>query len=189
MGSGENTMAIRRVTLTYRDYEALPNDGRRYEIHDGELSVTPAPGTRHQEVLGNLYAILREYVLSRTLGKVFLSPTDVILSATTIVQPDIVYVATDRLRLISARGIEGAPTLAIEVISPSTAQTDRGVKLQLYARHRVPYYWIVDPDERSVEGYRLVQDGYETSAQTRGHDRWLAEPLPDFVISLSSIWA
>jgi Uma2 family endonuclease len=70
----------------------------------------------------------------------------VILSDTTVVQPDIVFVATERAGQISERGIEGAPTLVIEILSPSTRETDRHAKLQLYARHRIPHYWIVDPD-------------------------------------------
>ena len=126
-----------RVVLTYRDYEALPNDGRRYEIREGELSVTPAPGTRHQEIIGNLYVILREHVLAHGLGKVFLAPTDVILHDTSIVQPDLVFVANERLRAISSRGIEGAPTLAVEVISPSTVAIDRHTKLRLSRRGSV----------------------------------------------------
>src|SRR3989442_9603083 len=116
-----------RVVLTYREYAALPDDGRWYEIHDGELSVTPAPGVK-----------------SRGLGLVLYAPLDVILSDTTIVQPDIVYVATGRLGQITDRGIEGPPTLVVEILSPSTSETDRHTKLEVYARHRIPYYWIVD---------------------------------------------
>ena len=118
-----------RVALTYQDYAALPDDGRRYEILEGELSVTPAPSPRHQEIIGNLFAALRAHVTDRGLGKVFVSPVDVLLSDTAIVQPDIVFVANDRLRMITSRGIEGAPTLVIEVLSPSTTHIDRQTKL------------------------------------------------------------
>src|SRR5687768_11411852 len=104
---------VNRVTLTYKEYEALPNDGRRYELHEGDLSITLAPGTRHQLVLGELYSTLSAHVKRRRSGRVFVSPVDCILSETTVVQPDVVYVDTARLGLISARGIEGAPTLAV----------------------------------------------------------------------------
>src|SRR5437879_2452445 len=103
-----------RAVLTYGDYAALPDDGRHYELHRGELSVTPAPGTRHQEAVISLGSKLYEHVRSHGLGKVFVAPTDCILSSVTVVQPDILYVATDRLSMISERGIEGAPTLVVE---------------------------------------------------------------------------
>src|SRR3972149_5988561 len=133
-----------RALLTYSDYAALPDDGRRYELHHGELSVTPAPGTRHQEAIVNLIGLLLQYVKSRGLGKVFVAPTDCILSNVTVVQPAVLYIAADRLAIISERGIEGAPTLGVEVLSPSPARLNRGRKTQLYAEHGVPYYWIVD---------------------------------------------
>jgi len=104
-------MTPTRVVLTYRDYAALPADGRRYEIHEGELSVTAAPRTKHQEVSIKLSSALHVHVTARGLGKVFAAPIAVILSDISVVEPDIVYVATDRLGLISERGIEGPPTL------------------------------------------------------------------------------
>src|SRR4030067_2716753 len=104
-----------RALLTYSDYAALPDDGRRYELHHGELSVTPAPGTRHQGAIVNLITLLNEHVRSRGLGRVFVAPTDCILSNVTVVQPDVFYIATDRLTIISERGIEGAPPLGGEV--------------------------------------------------------------------------
>ena len=149
-----------RAVLTYSDYAALPDDGRRYELHRGELSVTPAPGTRHQGVVLALTVLLYEHVKSRDLGTVFVSPTDCILSEVTVVQPDILYITTDRSSIISERGIEGAPTLVVEVVSPSTARLDRDRKLTLYAEHGVPYYWIVDPGSRSVEAYALDGPAY-----------------------------
>jgi len=182
-------MTLARVVLTYRDYEALPNDGRRYEIHEGELSVTAAPRTRHQEVSIRLASALHVHVTSRGLGKVFHAPTAVILSDISVVEPDIVYVASDRLEQIRERGIEGPPTLAVEILSPSTAPVDRQTKRQLYARYGVPWYWIVDPDGRSVEVYRLADGAYTLSARVGPDDPLSAEPLPDLVIPPSSLWA
>jgi Uma2 family endonuclease len=138
-----------RVILTYADYAAIPADGRRYELHEGEVSVTLAPSPPHQEVLGSLFALLREHVKSRGLGKVFPSPIDCMLSDTTVVQPDMVYVASGSLPAISRRGIEGPPTLVVEVLSPSTIQIDRGVKFQLA---------LLDRGSRSLE-HRGVPSG------------------------------
>ena len=100
-----------RTLLTYRDYEELPADGRRYELHDGKLSVTPAPGTRHQRVIGAMHVLLRSHVDALRLGEVLLSPVDCILSDTTVVQPDLVYLDPTRAHLVSERGIEGPPNV------------------------------------------------------------------------------
>lgn len=177
-----------RVVLNYKDYEALPADGRRYEIHEGDLSVTPAPGTRHQRTVGRLFVAIYEHVDERRLGEVFVAPYDVILSDTSIVQPDIVYVATDRLAAISARGIDGAPTLVVEVLSPSTVDIDRHLKLQLYARYRIPHYWIVDPDARVIETYALTEGGYRSGVRAVGDGSLCIEPFPDLVLTTALLW-
>lgn len=182
-------MAGPRVVLTYSDYAALPADGRRYEIHAGELSVTPAPGTKHQRVIGRLFVALQTFVGGAGRGEVFIAPIDVILSDTTIVQPDIVWIAPDRVDVISARGIEGAPTLAVEIISPSTTAIDRTTKRQLYARHRILWYWIVDPEARTVEIYELIESEYALHARGTGDTSIQAEPFADLTLSLASIWA
>ena len=146
--------------------------------------MTPAPGPRHQGVSIALASALHTHVIERGLGRVYAAPIDVILSETTIVQPDIVFVAVDRSAIISARGIEGAPTLVVEILSPSTVQTDRGRKLQLYARHRVPYYWIVDPDSHAIEVYR----GGALVARRGGDDIDRLEPFGDLRLSSSALW-
>ena len=88
---------------------------------------------------------------ARSLGLVILAPAlDVILSETTIVQPDLVYLDPERLPALGRRGVEGAPTLAIEVLSPTTGTTDRTTKRDLYARYGVPYLWLVDPEARAI---------------------------------------
>jgi len=177
-----------RVVLTYRDYEALPADGRRYELHDGELLVTAAPGLPHQRVVGRLFALLRQHVETHGLGEVFVSPLDCILSETTVVQPDIVYLAAAQSSLASTRGIEGPPALAIEVVSRSTAQLDRGAKLQLYARHGISHYWIVDPEARTMEAYVLTESAFRAAARLSGADRGSLPPFPSLTIALSTLW-
>jgi Uma2 family endonuclease len=177
-----------RVILTYKDYEALPADGRRYELHEGELSVTPARSPRHQEVSLNLGVVLHNHVKTRGLGKVLAAPIDCILSDTTIVQPDIVHIEPARLPAISPRGIEGAPTLVVEILSPSTTQIDRSVKFQLYARHGVPYYWIVDHDARGIEAYRLAEGTHQLAGRLGGSEAVSLPPFPDLALVPSSIW-
>jgi Uma2 family endonuclease len=181
-------MSGERAILTYRDYEALPADGRRYELHDGELSVTPAPGTRHQRVSSALFSILKAHVTARGLGEVLYAPIDVILADTTIVQPDLVYLDPTRAHLVSDRGIEGPPTLAIEILSPSTTPTDRGIKANLYRRYGVPYYWIVDADGRTVEAYGLAEGRYALLGRVAGAGPVSLPPFPDLAFVPASLW-
>ena len=177
-----------RVRLTYEDYAALSDDGRRYELHEGELSVTPSPGTSHQATLLNLAVILHGHVNARGLGDVFPAPMDCILESVTVVQPDILFVETARQSMISERGIEGPPTLAIEVISPSTTGIDRRRKLQLYARYAVPCYWIVDPSARTIEAYQLTQGQYRDAGTLSESTGGSLPPFPDLILDPRAIW-
>jgi len=177
-----------RAVLTYSDYAALPDDGRRYELHRGELSAIPTPGTRHQRAIIALGSRLYDHVRARGLGEVLVAPTDCILSNVTVVQPDILYVATDRQTITSERGIEGAPTLVVEVLFPSTAHLDRGRKMKLYAEHGVPYYWIVDPESRSIEAYALVGAAYALAARMSNEPAALP-PFIDLTIDPASMGA
>ena len=177
-----------RAGLTYRDYAALPDDGRRYELHQGELSVTPAPGTRHQGTVIALASRLYDHVTSRGLGKVFVAPTDCILSDQTVVQPDILFVAADRLAIVSERAIEGAPTLVVEVLLPSTARLDRERKLMLYAEHGIPFSWIVDPTSRTIEAFQLGGVNYTPAGCVAAMAAALP-PLSDLEIDPAALWS
>jgi Uma2 family endonuclease len=181
-------MTAMSVVLTYEDYAALPDDGRRYEIHDGVLSVTPSPTFRHQQILARLLGLLRAHVLANDLGEVVPAPITVVLSDTSVVEPDIVYIARERMSIVSARGtVDGAPTLAIEILSPSTARNDRQTKKQLFERYGVPYYWIVDPDTRVIEVYRNDAGGYGP-ADRRGGELIDLPPFPGLSIDPVDLW-
>jgi Uma2 family endonuclease len=186
-----------KVVLTYEDYALLPDDGRRYEIHDGELSVTPAPGRRHQWVVVKLTGAIDAHVTAGDLGEVYVAPFDVILADTTIVQPDLTFVAKDRLGTLADRGVEGSPTLAVEVISPYTGRIDRSTKLNLYARFGVPYYWIVDPVARTIDVYRLggtpagsARTAAAAYTEPQRFSDALADlpPFPGLTLDATSLW-
>jgi Uma2 family endonuclease len=177
-----------RTVLTYRDYAALPDDGRRYELHDGELSVTPAPGTRHQRAIGAMYVLLRAHVEAHRLGEIFLSPVDCILSDTTVVQPDVMYLDPTRAHLVTERAIEGPPTLVVEILSPSTTRIDRVRKRELYAQYGIPYYWIVDPAAGTLEAWGLAEGGYALLARAAGPKPASLPPFPDLVFAPASLW-
>ncbi len=178
-----------RAILTYEDYAALPADGRRCELHDGELSVTPAPSPLHQRVARNLLLSLQVHVRDRRLGEILSAPIDLILSKTTVVQPDLLFLAPGDGGAVTARGIEAPPTLVVEILSPGTAHADRDVKRRLYARHRIAHYWIVDPDGRRIEAHELAGPGYRLAATLEGAAPGALPPFPDLTLDPAAIWA
>ena len=178
-----------KIGLTYEDYVTLPDDGKRYELHEGELSVTPSPGRRHQEVLLNLTLVLAPHVRASGRGTFFLSPFDCIMTNITVVEPDLVYVDEERRRLISERALEGSPSLAIEVLSPSSITIDRRRKMALYAAHDVTWYWIVDPDALRIEAYRLHAGAYRVEGILEGAEPRALGPFPDLPLEPVAIWA
>ena len=138
-----------QTKLTYADYLKTADD-ERYELLDGKLVTSPSPREIHQYTLGRLFLQLGTFVYGRNLGKVYCSPFDVVLSETDVVRPDLLFVSSTRTGIITADNVQGAPDLVIEILSPVTADRDGTLKLDLYARHGVREYWIVDPDARTV---------------------------------------
>ena len=120
-----------KIVLTYEDYALLPNDRNRHEILEGELTVTPAPSTKHQTASGNLFLLLADYIKQRDLGKLFHAPIDLILESTSILQPDLLFISKARQKIITERAVEGAPDLVIEILSPATSRIDRITKAQI----------------------------------------------------------
>ncbi len=129
---------------------ALPDDGRRYELVDGELLVSPAPPYVHQRAVGEFYRRLHDYVDRHQLGEALFSPSDLDLRAEQLVQPDLFVVAPPAGRA-AEWGEVGIPLLVVEVLSPSTARYDRITKRRRYQRSGIPTYWVVDLDARLVE--------------------------------------
>lgn len=148
----------KRLRWTYAEFARLPSEGStRYEIIDGEVRVTPSPTARHQRIVAKLISVLNVFVEARDLGQVFAGPLDVLFAEGDYLEPDVVFVRSDHLHLVTDRGVEGPPDLIVEVVSPSTAARDRGAKLERYRLYGVPEYWVVDPDERTVEVWRLAE--------------------------------
>lgn len=152
------------VKYTYQDLLTTPDDHHRYELFEGDLIITPSPNTAHQNAIGNLFRLLSLYVESHNLGKVFVAPFDVYFDEETVVEPDILFVAKDRLHIIDEQKVNGAPDVVIEITSPTTEQRDRGFKFKRYAQEGVKEYWIVDPAKKTVEVYQLGAKGFELFA-------------------------
>ncbi len=163
-----------RRGLTYADYAALPDDGTRYQLVEGELFVNPSPTRWHQAVLSWLIETLRAHARRADLGTVYPAPLDVVLEDRTVFQPDVLFVSHARRHVLRAANVVGAPDLCVEILSPSTASLDRVRKRELYARHGVLHYWIVDLDARAIEEY--VLDGTALTLRSRAGENETFRP-------------
>ena len=181
-------MATRlRRKLGYEDYARIPADGKRHEVLDGELYVTPAPTPQHQRLSKRLQCRLEGHFETRGLGEVFNAPIDMILGEHDIAQPDLLVVADPAQ--ISGRGIERAPLLVVEVLSPSTRAQDRGIKLRRYAALGVAHYWILDPDAETLECLRLEGGDYRVVADAQAPATLAHPDWPALVVDLGALWA
>ena len=165
-----------RVRHTYQDYLALPNAADRCELIDGEYCIMPSPNEAHQDCVLMFAILLRRFVVNGGLGKVFIAPFDVILSPYDVFQPDVIFLSNERMRMRTGDNIRGAPDLVVEVLSPSTAARDRGVKRDRYARFGVREYWIADLEARAIEVLVANGDGFAT-AGVYGEGDTLLSPL------------
>ena len=134
---GEVRPASPSVRLTYEDFLDFPDDGRRHELIDGEHYVTPSPNAKHQVIVGNLHWLIRRYLEEQPRGRVFLAPFDVVFSSFDVVEPDLLYISTERLAVLTAKHVRGAPDLVVEILSEGTRRTDEVTKRRLYERFQV----------------------------------------------------
>lgn len=172
---------------TYADLEAIPEDNKIREIIDGELFVTPSPVTRHQDVSGNLYVLLRRYA-NKSGGKVFYSPLDVFFTDSNVVEPDLLFICADHLERIGVKRMDGAPDLVVEISSPSTRRRDRMLKKQLYERFGVAEYWFVDLDADQIEAYSLSNGRYGSPDIKRPGQMLKPAVLPGLVVPVSEVF-
>ena len=175
--------------FTYADYVLLPDDGLRHEIIEGEHYVTPAPVTRHQRISGNLYYLMRSYLEAHPIGELFHAPYDVVLADTNVFVPDLVYISKDRWHLITVKNLQGAPDLAIEILSPSTRFRDERLKRGVYERMGVEEYWIVDPDRDAIDVRRRAADDFQPPIRYGKGDVLTTPLLPGFDLPVDKVLA
>lgn len=156
---GKKNDLLKETGLTYDDYAAI-DDGQYYELAGGKLELmSPAPYVTHQMIS---YEIQKKLDHSCSSNYIILySPVDLILSPSEVRQPDLVLIHRDRFDIISKRGIEGAPDLVVEILSPSSLKRDKIDKLKVYAEYQIPEYWIVDTENECLEQYTLQDNRYE----------------------------
>ena len=167
------------LKLTYDDFVQFPDDGNRHELIDGEHYVTPAPKYRHQIILGNLHLLIASWLEDHPVGRVILSPFDVLISDFDVVEPDLLYLSNERAAtVITEKYAQGIPELVVEIASPSTRRRDEGIKRHLYERAGVTEYWIVDPEVDRVRVNRRDGDTFGRAVElAREHSETLTTPL------------
>ncbi len=176
--------------LTVADLDALPDDGNRYELFEGEIFVSRAPSLSHQRILGNLYAILKIYLEQNPVGEIVLTP-GVIFDEFNSAIPDAVFLTNQQVNNIgSGERVLEAPELAIEIVSPGkeNARRDREVKRQVYGKHGVKEYWIADPEKRALEIYRLEKFTLKLAATLTDDDEITTPVLPGFKCKVNRIF-
>jgi Uma2 family endonuclease len=150
---------------TYDDLLALPDDGLRHEVIDGEHYVSPSPTPKHQRVLLKLTLALGNFVERHECGELFFAPCDVVFSHRDVVEPDLIFIARDGAAEVTETNIQGAPDLLVEVLSPSTRRVDEGVKLRLFERMGVGEYWLADPRAATVRIHRRAGEALRAVAE------------------------
>ena len=176
--------------ITVAELDACPDDGNRYELIEGELFVSRAPGIPHQRVLLNLEMAFGKYLDDHPIG-ILVPGAGAVFSDYDAVIPDLVFVSNERWSdVVTDIRFTAAPDLVIEIMSPGKENRDRDslVKRQLYGKYGVAEYWIVDSENRLVEVYRLNKDRLESIATFRNGDETTTPLLPEFRLSVSSVF-
>ena len=178
--------------LTYDDFVHFPDDGNRHELIDGVHCVTPSPEVRHQAIVVRLVLAIGNHLQANPhLGRVFVAPLDVVLSHHDIVEPDVLFVATEQAAILTEKNVQGPPALVIEVLSHSTRKRDAQAKRRLFERSGVREYWLVDPELDTVQVLRITPDGklLRVVELSMENDETLTTPLlPDWTLALRDIF-
>ncbi len=174
--------------ITRHDYEEMPEGPPYFQVIEGDLLMSPAPNIFHQALAGRIYSLVQRFLEKKPIGKVLIAPLDVFLSETNVYQPDVIFVSNQRRSILTEHGLEGAPDLVVEVLSPGTARFDKGSKRKIYARTGVRELWLVHPDSQLIEVYRLDRDA-ATPTAVYGSNAVLKSPLlPGLRIRTASVF-
>ena len=178
----------RETPMTYEDYLQMPDDGKRYELVDGQLELmSPGPARTHQIIGRHLSHLLSLSCASEY--EIVMAPVDVVLSPVEVRQPDLVMIHLSRMSIYKARGgIEEPPDLVVEILSPSSQKRDKVAKRRAYARFGVPEYWILNPDDETLEQNLLNSAGaYELADIYTGDEPIRSERLACVSFSMNEI--
>lgn len=181
-------MSQAATKMTYDQYCLLPEDGKQYELIDGELFMTPAPKPKHQKIALRLAEELSRFVRENSLGEVFIAPVDVLLDRHTVVQPDVLFISAARVSIVKEEAIEGAPDLVVEVLSPSTFYKDLRKKMTAYSQFGVQEYWIVDPETQTIERYTRRDDKLQLAQKFSSGQAVESALLPGLRLAVTDVF-
>ena len=171
--------------------KGAPDDGNRYEVIEGELYVSTAPGIPHQSILGNLYFAFSNYLKVHRVGHAYLG-IGIVYDEFNGVIPDLLFVSSERLnRILAVDRLKASPEIVIEILSPgsSNEERDRIVKRKLYSSRGVHEYWIVDPGARTIEINRKRKEGgLEKAMLLEAGDDLTTPILPEFRVPVAEIF-
>jgi Uma2 family endonuclease len=175
--------------MTAEQFLQLGDDppGLRLELVDGEVVVSPSPAPDHSRVVVRLIFLLETYNDANQLGELH-HDVDTILNTFLVRRPDLLFYFNARTHLIGKKAMEGPPDLAVEVISPTSGEIDRTDKFAEYREAGVPHYWIVDPELRTIEAWRLKRGKYVRAGRGQGTAAVKLAPFPDLEIPLHTLW-
>lgn len=173
--------------FTTADYREMPNDGRRYQVVEGELFTAPTPNSFHQFVQKNLLFILEGYLLLHPVGTVLGAPCDVYLDDFSLFQPDVLYVTREHDARIQADGIHGAPDLVIEILSPSSAALDRR-KRGLLAKAGTVEFWQIDPALRQLQRFVFNESAAKPIALIDEPESFTSPLFPGLTLAIAQIF-
>ena len=176
-----------RRRWTYDEMSAdLPESNQPTELWDGEIIMSPSPRPNHQRIVLRVARAIEDFADVASLGEVFLSPLDVVLSSHQVVQPDVIFVAKANASIVTETCIRGAPDLVVEVNS-GTWRRDRVDKKALYEQFGVAEYWIIDPDSRLIEVFALVKGTYRQHARGVGAEKVNSKLLSGLKVSFAQL--
>jgi Uma2 family endonuclease len=183
-------LTVKHRPLTVHDYMQLPeNPGKKSELIEGDLFMSPSPSRFHQEILGRLHGQIWTYLQVSPLGKIYAAPFDVTLTDLSVFQPDLCYYSKSRYSSLTDHGADGAPDLVVEILSPGSVKHDLGVKKEIYARTGVEEFWSVDPVKRTITVFQLSENS-TTPRATLMESKTLTTPLlPGLKIKVRDVFA
>jgi Uma2 family endonuclease len=176
------------VLVTRADYEVMPEGPPYFQVIEGELVMSPSPRTFHQVIAGRIFALILRHLEKHPIGEVFIAPLDVHLNDINIYQPDVIFVSNERMTIITEKGIEGAPDLVVEILSPSTARFDQGPKRKVYAQTGVKELWVVDPDAQAIQIFPLAQSARSDATTHDARSTFESALLPGLHFDAAAIF-
>ncbi|HYE20870.1 MAG TPA: Uma2 family endonuclease [Tepidisphaeraceae bacterium] len=176
------------AVTTADDYRRMPEGPPWYQLIQGTLYMSPSPNRFHQQVVGNIYYALRNYLADHPLGEVYVAPLDVYLTDTDVYQPDVAFVRRENSRVLVYEGFVGAPDLIVEVLSPSNSKLDLGPKRAVYARFGVKEMWVADPVKSTLSVYRFSEDAEKPAATAAVGDIVSTTLIPGFSLGVADVF-